>query len=200
MQVSAGKGGNSLCLTIPLCSGVISSDLFSLIFFFFFGLFLLLFFIFPQCWHFFPSVSPWLAPAPVIHQKPETGNYSGCEGLLAGHWSLLTLPKPQEESYTHSPFPYTDPYGKIPGQPEILQAEGPDGMGLGEFGLKKMTLWPLECWMLCWNFCTFGNLEYQLWVEWGWDGDGTLDRFAGSTMGKARVTGIFGALGRVLTT
>lgn len=26
---------------------------------------------------------------------------------------------------------------KIPGEPETLQAEGPDGMSLGEFGLKK---------------------------------------------------------------
>lgn len=105
----------------------------------------------------------------MIHQKPETGNYLGCKELSEGHWSLLTLPKPQEESSTHPPFPYTDPHGKIPDQPEILQAEKPNGMGWGEIGAEKKGLFGL------WNArCSAGIfIPLGIWnTNCGWNGAG----------------------------
>lgn len=81
----AGKGRNCLSLSIPLCPGVISSHLFSLINFFFapfccccyFSFFLRVGIFSPQS---FPGSSFPCDP-------PETGNHLGCKGLLVGHWS-----------------------------------------------------------------------------------------------------------------
>lgn len=63
-----------------------------------------------------------------------------------------------------SPFPYTDTHGKIPVQPGILQTEGPDGMGLGEFGLKKNDFVGVGMQLGdgMGNYPTFRNLEFGI--------------------------------------
>lgn len=85
---------------------------------------------------------------------PETGNHLGCKGLLVGHWSPAVAsssfqavnPSQATRGILHtSPLlPHRSPW-KNSQRSQNPPAEGPDGMDLGNFGLKKTALWPLEC-------------------------------------------------------
>lgn len=89
-----------------------------------------------------PSLAP---PSPVIHQKPETRNHSGCKGLSVGHWSPALAssshccqavnPTQAARASLHAPpCPHTDPHAKIPSKPEIPQQKGQKRSAWGTLG------------------------------------------------------------------